>query len=178
MNDISCIRQPFARGQGIVLIGGSGAGKTTLGGHLSYILGLPFIDIDTIIERDIDCINNIFINHSEIGFRFLEKNIINKYLTYPSVIALGAGAWEDINTRKAVYDSRFAILWLAESPYNAWTRIKNCSFRPLATTYDIFISRWIHRIPNWSTELAVNPIGQTPNLLAETLVNHLNKVFI
>ncbi|MDR3683061.1 MAG: thiamine phosphate synthase, partial [Geothrix sp.] len=44
------VRPPFQRGQGVLLIGGSGAGKTTVGRQLAYHLALPFHDLDAAIE--------------------------------------------------------------------------------------------------------------------------------
>jgi len=44
------VRRPFQRGQGLVIVGGSGGGKTTFGRQLAFALALPFHDLDAAIE--------------------------------------------------------------------------------------------------------------------------------
>lgn len=165
----------FTKGQGIVIIGGSGAGKTTLAKHLAYLLDLPFIDSDELIQaRRKETIANIFLCHEEIGFRFIEACTIRECMMFPSVVSIGAGAWENAETRKAIQQSNFAIIWLAESPDKAWARVKNDLSRPLVTTYDRFLARWALRTKAWSQARAVIPTEESSFQLAEALIKPLS----
>ena len=167
----SQLTTPFANGQGIVIVGGSGAGKTTLGTQLASIIGLPFVDSDSLVElKSNDIIANIFAYHNEVGFRFLEAQAIRSCITTPSVIALGAGGWEDPTTRETVIKSGFATLWLAESPETAWIRVVGDKSRPLVTTYDQFLDRWTKRMPAWDSAIKIIPSKLSPNSLAKRLV--------
>ena len=51
----------------IVLIGLSGAGKTTIAGHLSTLLNMPFVDSDEVIEKEHGKISDLFSLDEEIG---------------------------------------------------------------------------------------------------------------
>ena len=54
-----------------------GSGKTAVGKELSNLMNLPFIDLDTVIEKEENkSIDKIFSENGELYFRNLE----NKYL--------------------------------------------------------------------------------------------------
>ena len=82
------------KGDHIILIGMSGAGKTTLGEALSISLNLPFIDTDEeIVKITSLSIPEIFRLEGEIKFRSYESGVIRQLVDFPkSVIALGGGA--------------------------------------------------------------------------------------
>ena len=82
------------KGDHIILIGMSGAGKTTLGEALSISLNLPFIDTDEeIVKITSLSIPEIFRLEGETKFRLYESGVIRQLVDFPkSVIALGGGA--------------------------------------------------------------------------------------
>ena len=82
------------KGDHIILIGMSGAGKTTLGEALSISLNLPFIDTDEeIVKITSLSIPEIFRLEGETKFRSYESGVIRQLVDFPkSVIALGGGA--------------------------------------------------------------------------------------
>lgn len=82
------------KGDHIILIGMSGAGKTTLGASLSLSLKLPFIDTDQEIENVTETsIVEIFQNQGELKFRNQEAYVLKQLNGFTrSVIAIGGGA--------------------------------------------------------------------------------------
>jgi shikimate kinase len=171
----STSRALLKKGQGIVIVGGSGAGKTTLGKQLANIVGLPFVDSDNLVEfTNKDIIANIFRYQKEIGFRYLEAQTIRNCIKTPSIISLGAGAWENAKTRELVYESGFTAIWLTESPDIAWLRVAGDQSRPLVTTYDQFLARWNQRIYAWSTAIKISPSKMSPYYLAEKIARQMD----
>ena len=83
---------PVAPGQGVVLIGGTGAGKADLGRALAARLGCPFLEA------------------------------VAAGPARQAVVALDEDAWEDGATRDRVRASGLAPLWLAEVPERVWAR--------------------------------------------------------
>jgi thiamine-phosphate diphosphorylase len=167
-------RPPLARGRGVALVGGSGGGKSSLGRHLAQLLGLPLRDLDrAVAEAAGQSIPAIFAAEGEAGFRAREARAVQAALDRPAVLDLGAGAWEDPDTRAAVRAAGFAPLWLAEVPERAWERVGRDPGRPLAVTREGFMSRWASRMIAWWQAPMVLPLGRTPRMLAEALVQDL-----
>jgi shikimate kinase len=77
-----------------VLVGVPGAGKTTIGGEVAALLGVPFADADAIIEqRAGKPIPEIFFDDGEDAFRAYERTVIAEALAgFDGVLALGGGA--------------------------------------------------------------------------------------
>jgi len=79
----------------IFLLGLPGSGKTTLGKTLAKSLGLPFIDLDTEIEKSEKAtIQEIFQQKKEDYFRRVEAAQLKKWCTEKKdfVMATGGGA--------------------------------------------------------------------------------------
>ena len=164
-------RPPVARARGVVLLGGSGAGKSSLAVRLGRLLGLPVLDSDQRVEALGRPIAAIFADHGEAAFRALEAAAVRECLAAPAVVALGAGAWEDPGTREAVRASGFTALWLAEVPARAWDRVGMDPLRPLTATREQFLARWARRTAAWSEAPMVLPLGRPVRELAEALVH-------
>jgi shikimate dehydrogenase len=78
----------------IALIGLSGSGKSSLGREAARALGMPFVDIDSEIERDAGMpISRIFELHGEVFFRDAEAKAaaVAAARSVPAVIATGGG---------------------------------------------------------------------------------------
>jgi shikimate kinase len=165
-------RPPIRPGQGLVLVGGSGAGKTTLGRVLAARLGLPFLDSDHEIQTQAgQTIPAIFAQDGEPGFRAREAAWIAGALAAPAVLALGAGAWEDPDTRARVRAAGFQVLWLAEVPERAWSRVQGDRLRPLAQDRENFMNRWAQRSRHWWEAALLLPLGRSPEVLAEAVAH-------
>jgi shikimate kinase len=77
----------------IYLVGMPGAGKSVVGRELAGRLGVPFIDLDTEIERATGrTVAEIFGAEGEAAFRALEADALVKAGTQdPAVVACGGG---------------------------------------------------------------------------------------
>ena len=78
----------------VFLIGFMGAGKSTIGKRLANHLGLPFVDLDTVIEQQAgQTVSEIFESRGEAVFRQLESQFLGQLCssTLPGVFALGGG---------------------------------------------------------------------------------------
>ncbi|MBP1628563.1 MAG: shikimate kinase [Holophagaceae bacterium] len=166
-------RAPVRPGQGVVLVGGSGGGKSTLAKALAPRLGLPLVDLDDLIEeRAGTSIPDIFAYAGEQSFRDLETRHMTEALQTPCVLCLGAGAWQREENRAVGLASGFACLWLAESPLRAWDRVAGDPHRPLAQARATFMARWRSRIEAWSRLPMVLPLGRSPEELVEAMLGH------
>jgi shikimate kinase len=77
----------------IYLVGMPGAGKSVVGRELAGRLGVPFVDLDTEIERAAGKrVPEIFASQGEEAFRAMEADALVKAGTGdPSVVACGGG---------------------------------------------------------------------------------------
>lgn len=78
----------------IVLVGYMGSGKSTVGGILSKKTGIPFFDLDEIIEENAQkTISELFLEIGEIKFRKLEHETLNHFLVTQVnfILSLGGG---------------------------------------------------------------------------------------
>lgn len=162
---------PLRQGVGVVLIGGSGSGKTQLARCLGPRLGLPVVEVDRVVAQRLGCsVAECFATHGERAFRDLERAVVLETLTQsPCVLDLGGGGWEDPSIRAAVGAKGWTVLWVAERPSVAWDRVAQDPDRPLARDRATFLRRWQQRMAAWSLAEPVLPLGRRPEELAETL---------
>ncbi len=119
----------------IVLTGFMGTGKSTVGKRLASSLGLRFLDMDDIIEREAGMpVKEIFARYGEPHFRRLEKEAV-RGLTLGKfgeglVIAAGGGAVVDGENRKALR-SWAAVVCLTASVDEILKRVVHNDLRPL-----------------------------------------------
>ena len=117
----------------LIFLGMMGSGKSTIGYLVSKKLNLPFIDIDTLIEKDEGAkIANIFEKKGENYFRNLEEKITLKNLKNSgNVISLGGGSFINKKIRSEVLTNNFSF-WLELEDSTLIKRIKGSKKRPLA----------------------------------------------
>ena len=163
--------RPLGLRAGAALTGSSGAGKSTLGAALAARLGLPFHDLDAVIEAaEGQSIAAIFAERGEPAFRELEARHLASLLARPSILALGGGAWETRAVRDAVAASGFVALWLAEPPARCWDRVASDPARPLARDREASMARHRARLRNWAELPCILPFGRGPEEVAEALL--------
>ncbi|MAG92344.1 MAG: shikimate kinase [Planctomycetaceae bacterium] len=100
----------------VTLIGYRGSGKSSVAPPLAERLGLPWLDVDLLIEqRAGKSIREIFATDGEPVFRKLERDLIAESLHEDKLIlALGGGAILDPQTRAAIRAAG-PVVWLKAS---------------------------------------------------------------
>ena len=117
---------------GVFLIGPMGAGKSTLGRHLSHILKRPFYDSDKVIEdRTGADIRWIFEMEGEEGFRRREEEVIDELTNLPSIVmATGGGVVIRESNRQCLRD-RGTVIYLWTPVEVQLSRTRHDKGRPL-----------------------------------------------
>lgn len=98
----------------VFLIGPMGAGKSTLGRHLSQLLKRPFYDSDKVIEERTGAdIPWIFDMEGEEGFRRREEEVIDELTQLPGIVmATGGGVvMHSINRQRLHQRGMVVYLW-------------------------------------------------------------------
>lgn len=97
-----------------------GCGKSVVGVLVARRAGVPFMDLDLIIESEAGMpISEFFATHGEEAFRVLESRLLPTVLQPETVVALGGGApiddqnWSLIKERSVpvFIDCEFETVW-------------------------------------------------------------------
>jgi shikimate kinase len=122
----------------IVIVGFMGAGKSTVGCLLAGKLGLPFADIDEVIEQRTGClVREIFETGGEPAFRALEHEITTELLAGPdAVLALGGGAVQHPATRQSLLGASH-VIYLQVGFAEAMSRVGPDEGRPVLRAPDL-----------------------------------------
>jgi shikimate kinase len=113
-----------------VLVGAPGSGKSSVGVRLAERLGLPFRDVDAVIESRVGKpVVEIFADDGESVFRAFEESTTAELLSQPGVLSLGGGAVLSPGTRAALRGHR--VVWLQVSAPHAARRVGLNEARPL-----------------------------------------------
>ncbi len=115
-----------------VLVGMMGSGKTAVGTALARLLGVPFLDSDTEIEKAADrTIAEIFERDGERFFRERETQVISRLLDEQcGVLSTGGGAYLSARNRQIINDKGIAV-WLRADQELLWSRVRHKNTRPL-----------------------------------------------
>jgi shikimate kinase len=115
-----------------VLIGLSGAGKSTVAPRVAELLGSGWVDIDDQIAAAAGItIPDIFAQHGEAHFRALERDAVVRAVSgEPGVVAVGAG-WAAEPGNLATVAGKALVLYLSVSPREAARRLAGATDRPL-----------------------------------------------
>jgi shikimate kinase len=115
----------------LVLVGPSGAGKTTVGQLLAERLGVGFLDTDAVVvARAGKPVSDIFVDDGEPAFRALEQEAVAAALAgHTGVLALGGGAVLAEPTRQRLAGHR--VVFLSVGLADAVRRIGLARDRPL-----------------------------------------------
>jgi XRE family aerobic/anaerobic benzoate catabolism transcriptional regulator len=119
----------------VALLGVRGAGKSTVGRRLAERLGLPFHELDHLIEEAAGLtLAEIFELHGEAYYRRLERETLAAYLarTSSGVLATGGSLVTDRESFRLLR-RRALTVWLKARPEDHWNRvIQQGDQRPMA----------------------------------------------
>ena len=120
-------------GPNLILIGPPGAGKSSIGRHLSKALSATFTDTDAEIEAFTGKkISDIFLEDGEPAFRKIEKDIVLREIgKEDGILALGGGSILDEEVAKKLENMRNKVIYLEVSISNAAPRVGFNKDRPL-----------------------------------------------
>ena len=127
----------MAEKRNIFLIGPMGAGKSTIGRQLAQMLGMEFMDSDSVIEKragaDIDWIFDV---EGEAGFRKREERIINE-LTQGQGVVLSTGGGSILSKdNRNVLSARGIVIYLETTIDKQFERTQRDKKRPLLQNDD------------------------------------------
>ena len=158
----------------IALIGLMGAGKTTIGLHLSQNLGYYFIDTDQEIE------DRYKMSIAEI-FRQIESNIIAEILARNEniVLSLGGGAFI-FEKNRLLLQEKCSTVWLHASLDETIKRIGNKNNRPLLqnmnkrkTLENLIATRYpIYKKANIVIDTTSSGIGEVVQLMIKKISDY------
>jgi XRE family aerobic/anaerobic benzoate catabolism transcriptional regulator len=119
----------------VALIGLRGAGKSTLGRMLADDLGVPFVELNRVIERSVGCdVHEIHSLYGSSAYRRYEQRALEETIaTHPkAVIATGGGLVSEASTLEMLL-ARCYTVWLHASPEEHMRRvIAQGDLRPMA----------------------------------------------
>lgn len=119
------LRAPRPRGPVISLVGMRGAGKSTIGPILARARGLPFVEMDALVQEAAGLpLDQIFELHGERHYRRLEREALLSIVAgaRPSVVAAAGGVVNEPVTWKTLLD-RTTVVWLRARPEDHWHRV-------------------------------------------------------
>ena len=121
----------------ITFIGMMGTGKSKFGRLIAKNFSFDFYDIDLLIEQKFNnTIKTIFEEKGEKFFRQAEENIIEELIftisqaNKSSVISLGGGAFDNVNTRTLLL-KKSHVIWLNTPVEKLINRVGDGSKRPM-----------------------------------------------
>lgn len=114
-----------------------GGGKSTVGRLLARRLGVPFEDVDEVIERRAGAsVAALFQQAGEVAFRDRESGVLRELLSAgPMVVATGGGSVLRAENR-ALMRSATVPVYLHASLPELWRRVRRNSRRPLLQVAD------------------------------------------
>jgi len=119
----------------IVLVGYMGSGKSTVGRLIAHQLGIPFLDLDDLIEEHTGLsVTDLFAQKGVVHFRKLEQSLLSTVLTeYPSfVLSTGGGTPSFGDNMERILSEADQVIYLQMSVLGLVGRlIKEKSTRPL-----------------------------------------------
>ena len=116
----------------LILVGPTGAGKTSIGKRVAERFGLVFVDADqAIVDRTGASIATLFEHVGEAGFREREKATLHELLAgHGQLISTGGGAVLDADNRIQMKQRGF-VVYLQVSVEAQLKRLGRCTNRPL-----------------------------------------------
>jgi shikimate kinase len=118
----------------LVLVGMTGAGKSSVGRQVADRLDCEWVDTDQLIEKSTGrTVRDIFAVDGEAAFRALETEALSAALESPkpSVISTGGGIVLSEGNRKLLREPQHRVVWLMADPSILLERLQHGMHRPL-----------------------------------------------
>jgi XRE family transcriptional regulator, aerobic/anaerobic benzoate catabolism transcriptional regulator len=175
---------PSARGRRIALIGLRGAGKSTLGGMLAERLGVPFIELDKIIEQDHGApVATLFEVYGQGTFRRYERDALTRTIAaHPAAVIATAGGIAADETTFGQLLEQTHVVWLQASPAEHMARVRQQGdFRPMShnpSAMNDLVAILDARAPSYGRAHArLNTSGKSVEACVEELVTVAEGLF-
>ncbi|MGE8000581.1 shikimate kinase [Lysinibacillus sp. NPDC093190] len=115
----------------IYLVGFMGCGKSALGRRLSYLLKMPYYDMDhEIVRQQGMTIPQIFEKYGEARFREIETEFLKKFRDEACIISTGGGVAVNAENRKIMRRSGL-VFFLDATFEDIYKRIQHDPNRPI-----------------------------------------------
>ncbi|WP_285398067.1 shikimate kinase [Lysinibacillus sp. fls2-241-R2A-57] len=115
----------------IYLVGFMGCGKSALGRRLSYLLKMPYYDMDhEIVRQQGMTIPQIFEKYGEARFREIETEFLKNFRDEACIISTGGGVAVNVENRKIMRRSGL-VFFLDATFEDIYKRIQHDSNRPI-----------------------------------------------
>ena len=157
----------------IYLIGFMGAGKSSVGTILAQQLGVPFVDLDAVIEAGQGAtIRQIFERAGEPFFRQIEHAaLVEVVRKSPCVIALGGGTFVQKANLDLIMATRGITIWLDCPIEELWERCSRMDNRPLFRDHESFSALYAQRLPYYrQAEFRIATSGRSPEEIAREIL--------
>ena len=166
----------------IFLVGPMGSGKTAVGKQLARLLGVPFVDSDTEIERRTGAdIPLIFEKEGEAGFREREREVIAELTQRRGVVlSTGGGAILKEENRRQL-QAGGVVVYLETSIAQQAARVRDGENRPMLNGQDTtqrLTELMAHRAPLYRevAALTVRTDGRRVRDVAEEILREVDRI--
>ncbi|NBW88996.1 MAG: shikimate kinase AroK [Gammaproteobacteria bacterium] len=166
----------------IYLVGPMGSGKTAVGKQLARLLGVPFVDSDTEIERRTGAdIPLIFEKEGEAGFREREREVIAELTQRRGVVlSTGGGAILKEENRRQL-QAGGVVVYLETSIAQQAARVRDGENRPMLNGQDTtqrLTELMAHRAPLYRevAALTVRTDGRRVRDVAEEILREVDRI--
>lgn len=171
----------------VALLGVRGAGKSTIGVQLAERFGLPFVEVDGLIERAAGLgLGEIFELHGEAYYRRLEQQVLEE-LFRPSakamILATGGSIVTDPDNY-ALLRRHACTVWLAARPEDHWNRVvRQGDARPMGENPHAFAELRVlldaraplYRQAHHTVDTTDRSVPEVVDLVARTVADALPK---
>jgi XRE family aerobic/anaerobic benzoate catabolism transcriptional regulator len=109
----------------IALVGLRGAGKSTIGSALAKHLGVKFVELDALVEKEANLsLAELFSLHGEAYYKRLAHDVLLKLLARDGqvVVATGGSIVTDVESWQLL-KRRSHTVWLKATPEDHWKRV-------------------------------------------------------
>jgi len=123
------------RGAMVALLGLRGAGKSTIGPRLAEKLGVPFFELDALVETAAGMrLGQIFEVHGEAYYRRLERETLARFVReHPAAVLATGGSIVTARETYRLLRRHFVTVWLRARPEDHWNRVvEQGDARPMA----------------------------------------------